>query len=197
MNGPQEYMEENVKGLNDVFHAAKSMGRQAVKIVSLFVEQITSKVKPLTVILPPDVNLQGTLLNSLLTGLAANFNSYSYDIKEKFINIGATEWISANNSISGMQDFAKRMQQVDCTIDFTFWGPLVHVWNETKPPSASSADMISAIIIMIIIMKSTSMRCLLAMANAAFKLISGEEITEENKINCLEYLRTILPSICF
>ena len=186
-----------MKGFNDVFHAAKSMGRQAVKIVSLFVEQITSKVKPLTVILPPDVNLQGTLLNSLLTGLAANFNSYSYDIKEKFINIGATEWISANNSISGMQDFAKRMQQVDCTIDFTFWGPLVHVWNETKSPSASSADMISAIIIMIIIMKSTSMRCLLAMANAAFKLISGEEITEENKINCLEYLRTILPSICF
>ena len=32
VNGPSEYTEGNVKGLNDVFHAAKSMGKQAIKI---------------------------------------------------------------------------------------------------------------------------------------------------------------------
>ena len=182
-----------MKGLNDVFHAAKSMGRQAVKIVSLFVEQIISKVKPLTVTLHPDVNLKATLLTSLSIELAANFDSYFLDIKERFSNVGATEWISANSSISGMQDFAKGMQQVDSTVDFVFWSPLVDVWNDTKPPSASSADNISAIMIT----KTTSMRCLQAMATAATKLISGEEISKENKVNCLEYLRTVLPSICF
>ena len=32
VNGPDEYKEEILKGLNDVFHAAKSMGKQAIKI---------------------------------------------------------------------------------------------------------------------------------------------------------------------
>ena len=164
-----------------------------MKIISIFVEQIISKVKPLTVTLPPDTNLKATILTSLSTELEANFDSYFLDIKEKFIIVGATEWISANSSISGMQDFAKRMQQVDSTVDFLYWSPLVDVWNDTEPPSASSGDNISAIMIT----KSTSMRCLQAIATAAAKLISGEEISKENKINRLEYLRSVLPSICF
>jgi hypothetical protein len=51
-NGPVEFQQETVKGLNDVFHAAKSMGRQAVKLVSLFAQQIQAKVKPLCVAHP-------------------------------------------------------------------------------------------------------------------------------------------------
>ena len=193
VNGPPEYVEETVKGLNDVFHAAKSMGRQAIKIVTLFVEQIKSKIKPLIVTLPSDFDLLETILTPLLTGIAANFDSYFIDIKETFVNIGATEWIDANRSISSMQDFAKRIQQVDATIDYKYWTPIVEVYNIMKPPSANSADNISAIIIT----KSTSMRCLNALANAARKLVSGEDMREENDNNSLEYLRTILPSICF
>jgi hypothetical protein len=37
-----------------------------------------------------------------------------------------------------MKDFANSMQQVDATIDFKYWTPVVR--NETKPPSASFAD---------------------------------------------------------
>ena len=32
--------KKSVKGLNDVFHSAKSMGRQAIKILTLFAQQI-------------------------------------------------------------------------------------------------------------------------------------------------------------
>ena len=137
VNGPPEYVEETVKGLNDVFHAAKSMGRQAIKIVTLFVEQVKSKIKSLIVTLPPDVDLMETILTPLLPGLAVNFDSYFIDIREKFVNVGATEWIDANRSISSMQDFAKSMKQVDTTIDFQYWTPIVEVYNEMNCPFGS------------------------------------------------------------
>ena len=35
-----------VKRLNDAFQAAKSMGRQAVKIVAAYAQQLTSKIRP-------------------------------------------------------------------------------------------------------------------------------------------------------
>ena len=193
VNGPSEYTEENVKGLNDVFHAAKSMGKQAIKIMSLFVEQIISKVKPLTVIIPLGVDLHEMILSPLLTELTSNFDSYFLDIKEKFQHIGAAEWVAANSSISSMQDFANSVQQVDSTIDYKHWSPIVNAWNETKPPSANLADNISSIQIS----KTTSLRCLNAVAKSASRLVSGEELNEENKKNCFEFLRKTLPQICF
>jgi hypothetical protein len=51
------------------------------------------------------------------------------------------------------------------------------------------ASLTIIIIIILIITKSTSMRCLNALASAVSKLVSGEDLRE--------YLRTILPSICF
>jgi hypothetical protein len=41
------------------------------------------------------------------------------------------------------------------------------------------------------------MRCLNALASAVSKLVSGEDLRDENKSNIMEYLRSILPSICF
>jgi hypothetical protein len=61
----------------------KSMGRQVIKIVTLFVEQIKSKVKPLIVILPPDVDLLEKVLTPLLTRLSTNSDSYFLDTKQK------------------------------------------------------------------------------------------------------------------
>ena len=46
VNGPPKFQEEMVQGLNDSVHAAKSMGRQAVKIVAAYVQQLTSKIRP-------------------------------------------------------------------------------------------------------------------------------------------------------
>jgi streptomycin 6-kinase len=45
VNGPDHYREESVKALNDVFHAAKSMGRQALKIASTYVGILEQKLK--------------------------------------------------------------------------------------------------------------------------------------------------------
>ena len=125
VNGPLEYTEENVKGLNDVFHAAKSMGKQAIKITSLFVEHIISRVKLLTAIVPSGVDLHEMMLSPLLTELTSNFDSYFQDVKDKFQNLGAVEWINANSSISSMQDFANSVKQVDSTIDYKHWSPVV------------------------------------------------------------------------
>ena len=170
------------------------MGKQAIKITSVFVEQIISKIKPLTVIVLPGVlDLHEAILSPLLTELTSNFDSYFLDIKDKFQNHGAVEWINANSSISSMQDFANSVQQVDSIIDYKLWTPIVDAWNETEPPSTCLADNISSIQIS----KTTSMRCLNAVAKAASRLISGEELSEENKNNSIEFLRNVLPPICF
>ena len=166
---------------------------EAINIMSLFVVQIISKAKPLTVIIPLGVDLHEMILSPLLTELTSNFDSYFLDIKEKFQHIGAAEWVAANSSISSMQDFANSVQQVDSTIDYKHWSPIVNAWNETKPPSANLADNISSIQIS----KTTSLRCLNAVAKSASRLVSGEELNEENKKNCFEFLRKTLPPICF
>ena len=114
-------------------------------------------------------------------------------MKAKFQHLGAVEWVNSNSSISSMQDFAKSVQQVDSTIDYKYWSPIVDAWIETKPPSTSLVDNVSAIQIA----KITSMRWLNAVAKAASRLISGEELSDENKNDCIEHLRKILPSICF
>lgn len=75
-------------------------------------------------------------------------------MKAKFQHLGAVEWVNSNSSISSMQDFAKSVQQVDSTIDYKYWSPIVDAWIETKPPSTSLVDNVSAIQIA----KITSMR---------------------------------------
>jgi hypothetical protein len=93
VNGPVEYSQEIVKGLNDVFHAAKCMGRQAIKTVT---EQLESKIKPLTVLDNGNWELDIELLNPLLASLEQNFQSYFDDINETFNSIGENEWVEAN-----------------------------------------------------------------------------------------------------
>lgn len=192
VNGPEEYKDENVKGLNDVFHAAKSMGRQAIKLTSVFVEQMKSRIKPLAV-LSFERNLDQSLLQPILTSLGSNYLSYFSDIEEKFRYIGAVEWKEANVSPSNMRDLADRLRQVDEKIDYQYWSPVVVAWNETKAPSSIFADNISGVMIT----KQTSMKCLLALAVSLSKLLSGQELNDTNKSNALEYLRANLPSVCF
>jgi hypothetical protein len=129
INGPIEYSQESVKGLNDVFHAAKSMGRQAVKIVSIFAQRLESKLKPLIAAQPVDNSIQEDLIKPILQSLEDNFQNYFHDIKEKFDGIGAKEWIEANSTNTSMQEFAKKLNLMDGTINYEFWTPIVKVWN--------------------------------------------------------------------
>lgn len=75
VNGPTEYKEESVKGLNDVFHAAKSMGRQAVKIVATYVQQLESQIKPLIESHSNNWKIEETLLYTISNNLEMNFTS--------------------------------------------------------------------------------------------------------------------------
>ena len=193
INGPIEFRQETVKGLNDVFHAAKSMGRQAIKIVSLFTQQLESKIKPLTVSHGSNWDFEGELLIPILSSLESNFQLYFNDINEKFEHIGANEWVQASTSATGMQELAVILKLVDETINHEYWAPIVEVWNKHKPPSATDAENISTIIIT----KTTSLRCLTAIANAVCKLVEVNEQSEVTKNNIIGYLKLHLPSICF
>lgn len=146
VNGPLEYSQQTVKGLNDVFHAAKSMGRQALKITSAFTEELKSKIKPLTASQPADWMMEDLLQPLLLTS-EENFQYYFHDISEKFDSMGAKEWIGANSTKTSMQEFANKLNLVDGTINYEFWVPIVVVWNNLKPPSAIDAENINSIII--------------------------------------------------
>jgi hypothetical protein len=169
------------------------MGRQAVKIVSLFAQQIQAKVKPLCVAHPTNWNIGDELLNPILNNLGNNFQLYFSDINERFESVGAKEWTEANASLENMQKFAKGLNLVDETLNYDFWVPVVEVWNNFKPPSAPNADNISSIMIT----KTTSMRCLSAMAVAVNKLLDNIAPNESNKNSAIGYLRLHLPSVCF
>jgi hypothetical protein len=60
-----------------------------------------------------------------------------------------------------------------------FWTPIVKVWNKIKPPSASEAENIAAVIVT----KTTSLRCLTALANAASTLLQVDELNDSNRNN--------------
>ena len=82
VNGPTEYKEESVEGLNDVFHAAKSMDRQAVKIVATYVQQLESQIKPLIESHSNNWKIEETLLYTISNNLVMNFISYFSDISD-------------------------------------------------------------------------------------------------------------------
>ena len=111
------------------------MGRQAIKIVSLFAQQIIVKTKPLILLQSANWKIDSDLLHPILSDLELNFNSYFSDINTTFANIGANEWLQANTSVQTMQEFAKSLNQVDETINYDYWNPIVEVWNKFKPPS--------------------------------------------------------------
>lgn len=92
-----------------------------------------------------------------------------------------------------MQEFAKGLNLVDETINYSHWRPVVDVWNRLKPPSAPDVNNISGIMIS----KTTSMRCLIAMAVAVNKLVNDNEDNGLNKKDAIGYLRLHLPSVCF
>ena len=62
-----------------------------------------------------------------------------------------------------------------------------------KPPSAIDAENINSVIIT----KTTSLRCLTALANAVSNLLGVVALVEINKSAVLGYLKSHLPSICF
>jgi hypothetical protein len=169
------------------------MGRQAVKIVPIFAQQLESKLKPLIAAQPVDNSIQEDLIKPILQSLEDNFQYYFHDIKEKFDGIGAKEWIEANSTNTSMQEFAKKMNLMDGTTNYEFWTPIVKVWNKIKPPSASEAENIAAVIVT----KTTSLRCLTALANAASTLLQVDELNDSNRNNILVYLKLHLPSVCF
>ena len=193
INGPILFQQETVKGLNDVFHSAKSMGRQAVKIVTLFAQQIQSKIKPLIAVYPTNWKIVEEFLDPVLNKLEYNFQLYFSDINEKFRSMGAEEWTAASASIESMQEFAKGLNLVDETINYDYWRSVVDVWNRFKPPSSPDVENISGILIT----KTTSMRCLIALAAAVSKLLDNSEDNELSKKDAIGYLRLHLPSVCF
>ena len=193
INGPIEYSQQTVKGLNDVFHAAKSMGRQAFKITSVCIQQLESKIKPLTASQPADWNIEIDLLQPILLTLEENFHYYFHDISEKSESIGAKEWIEADSTKTSMQEFAKKINLVDGTIDYEFWVPIVEVWNNLKPPSAAKAENINSVIIT----KITSLRCLTALADAVSSLLQVVALIDINKNTVLGHSKSHLPAICF
>jgi hypothetical protein len=100
VNGPDHYREESVKALNDVFHAAKSMGRQALKIASTYVGILEQKLKvalPLIEI-SDEGDLSETFLDPLLSSLMSNFTRHFNDIADKFDASGASDWVKASSS---------------------------------------------------------------------------------------------------
>ena len=133
------------------------------------------------------------LLQPLLLTLEENFQYYFHDIIEKFDSIGAKEWIEANSTKTSMQEFANNLNLVDGTVNYEFWVPIVVVWNNLKPPSAIDAENINSVIIT----KTTSLRCLTALANAVSNLLGVVALVEINKSAVLRYLKSHLPSICF
>lgn len=138
------------------------MGRQEIKIVSLFSQQLETKIKPLTASNPLTWKIDEKFLKPILTDLGVNFRYYFSDIDDKFANIGAKEWKEANSSKTSMQEFATKLNLVDETINCQYWTPVVEAWNKVKPPSSIDADNISAIMIS----KTTSMKCFTALAAA-------------------------------
>jgi hypothetical protein len=188
-----EFQQETVKGLNDVFHAAKSMSRQAIKIVSLFAQHLVTKMKPLTVRQSSNWKVDSELLLPILFDIESNFKLYFSDINDKFEHIGAKEWIEANSSVRSMQAFANKLNLVDETISHDYWNPVVEIWSKYKPSSSIQVDNISSIIIT----KNTSAKCLTAIATAVAKLLKHDDSNENNKNNILIYLRSHLPSVCF
>ena len=193
VNGPTEYREESVKGLNDVFHAAKSMGRQAVKIVATYVQQLESQIKPLIESHSNNWEIEETLLYTISNNLEMNFISYFSDISDKFENLGATEWVEANRLPENMLKLANELNLTDTTINYDYWVPIVNTWNQFKPPSASNADNISGIRIS----KGTSARCQTALVRAVNELINEVELNETSVSDKISYLRSRLPAICF
>ena len=107
--------------------------------------------------------------------------------------MGAEEWTAASASIESMQEFAKGLNLVDETINYDYWRSVVDVWNRFKPPSSPDVENISGILIT----KTTSMRCLIALAAAVSKLLDNSEDNELSKKDAIGYLRLHLPSVCF
>ena len=193
INGPIEYSQQTVRGLNNVFHAAKSMGRQALKITSAFAQQVESKIKPLTASQPADWKIDSDLLKPIILDLEDNFQYHFHDISEKFESIGAKEWVDGNSTNISMQEFVIKLSLVDGTIDYEFWVPIVEVWNKLKPPSGADAENIGSVIIT----KTTSLRCLTALADAVSKLLQVVGLVDTNKNMILGYLKSHLSSTCF
>lgn len=169
------------------------MGRQAIKIVTEFTKQLESKIKPLTVLDNGNWELDIELLNPILASLEQNFQSYFDDINETFNSLGANEWVEANKTNTGMQELAKKLNLIDVTIEYEYWSSIVETWNSHKPPSASDAENIGAIIIT----KATSLRCLTALVNAVCKLMKIDGINEIRKNNTIDFLKIHLPAVCF
>ena len=93
-----------------------------------------------------------------------------------------------------MQEFARKLNLVDDTLNYQYWTPVVEVWNQVKPPSSPDAENISAIIIS----KTTSLKCLTALAAVVASLKeTTTTMNELNKNNVIGYLRLNLPTICF
>ena len=147
VNGPDHYKEESVKALNDVFHAAKSMGRQAVKFVSTYVSAMDQQLK----ILLPCIEFSGDgeilemFLVKIQSYLQRNFVEHFKDISIAFDKSGATDWIETSSSSESMLHFAKEKNLVDDVIDFNFWSPVVDAWNSSIPAASARADNVGAI----------------------------------------------------
>ena len=93
-----------------------------------------------------------------------------------------------------MQEFARKLNLLDDTLNYRYWTPVVEVWNQVKPPSSHDAENSSAIIIS----KTTSLKCLTALAAVVASLKeTTTTMNELNKNNVIGYLRLNLPTICF
>lgn len=123
----------------------------------------------------------------------SNSITYFSDIIDKFDNLGAKEWIEASSSPENMQKLANDLNLIDTTINYEYWVPVVNVWNQSKPPSASNAINISAVQLT----KGTSVKCQTALVHAVSKLVNEGELEESTIIDKMGYLRSKLPAICF
>lgn len=127
VNGPEEMRDEPVKCAIDVFHAVKSLGKNAMKLSAEHLKKLDVYFKDCCT-KEVDASAVVDLLDKALVKKA---DVFFHDILEFFSSCGAEEWRDASNCPVSMNTFAKERKVLDVQYNGTVWDPVITAWNST------------------------------------------------------------------
>lgn len=192
INGPEGIRDEPVKAAIDVFHAAKSMGKNIIKISKDHLTTLEKIMQPLCT-RNIDVPL---LLSKLTTKIRLKSEMFFTEINGIFTEkkFGSDTWKEISTTPECLKNFSIMNGFMESAPDNIFWAPVISTWNTLYNEKKSITSMSG-----IKISSTMTLKTLRGLSKTVSETIQVDIPTPDKgaeKETLIQYLRDKLPDIC-
>ena len=191
VNGPDETKSEPVRAAIDVFHAAKSLGKNALKISKDHLIVLEKMLQPMCT---KNIDVP-QILNKITRKIREKSDAYFTEINGTFSekSFGSDIWKFISASPDSMKEFATNNKLMEIASDSIYWETVITKWNELcgekKHVTSVSGIRLSSNLTMKVLRGLSK-----TVSELTMKPIPQYKIGE--KENLTSYLRENLPDIC-